>query len=267
MGRLLLEFLFLLIIIITIIIFFVIISKLFDFFDNKFSKIFLGRIGFFAYSCFVFLIGLSILGIIVIFICWVGDAYLYQPLKQLHNSNNHIVTILLTISFFLINNFTFSMPKFLSLDDKYSLTESARITQLLISLAAIAFSPATYFWQSWTPSKTLGLPKDLSYFAVLVGYFGYWFIPLTIISMLLIAFFRGSKCLFNWMLQPKSANFAKTTPNHYDIEKLLRDEKRYNHKVNKNQSNYYIESSKTINLKSPLVNKLQDISFKKTNKL
>lgn len=159
------------------------------------------------------------------------------------------------------------MPKFLSLDDKYSLTESARITQLLISLAAIAFSPATYFWQSWTPSKTLGLPKDLSYFAVLVGYFGYWFIPLTIISMLLMAFFRGSKCLFNWMLQPKSANFAKTTPNHYDIEELLKNEKRYNHKVNKNQSNYYIESSKTINLKSPLINKLQDISFKKTNNL
>jgi hypothetical protein len=69
------------------------------------------------------------------------------------------------------------------------------------------------------------------------------------------------------MLQPKSANFAKTTPNHYDIEELLKDEKRYNHKVNKNQSNYYIESSKTINLKSPLINKLQDISFRKTNKL
>ena len=263
----LLGFLFLLFLIIIIIIFFVIISKLFDFLDNKFSKKILGRIVFFVCSCLALLFGLSILGIIIIFICWVGDAYLYQPLKQLHNVNNNIVAILITIFFFLINNFAFSMPKFLSLDDKYSLTESARITQLLISIGAIAFSPAAYNWQLWTPSKVLGLPKDISYFSVLVAYFGYWFIPLVIISMVLIACFRGSKHLFNWMIQPKSANFANFSSNHYDIDDLLKSENTYKSKKNKFHETSYIESTKTMNPDDPLTNNLQDISFKKTNNL
>lgn len=267
MFKTLLGFLFLLVLIITIIISFVIISNLFVSLDNKFSKRILGRMFFFACSCLTLFFGLFILGILVIFICWVGDAYLYQPLKQLHNANNHIVTVLITIFFFLINNFTFSMPKFLSLDDKYSLTESARITQLLISIGAIAFSPAAYFWQSWTPQKFLGLSIDLSYFSVLVVYFGYWFMPLTLTSMLLIAFFRVSKHLFNWMLQPKSAIFAKTTHNHYDIDDLIKSENTYESKKTKFQRNDHITSTKALSPDDPLTNKLQEISFKKTNNL
>lgn len=237
--------LFLLILIIIMSLSFVIINGILTHLHDKYIGKSHRILKYLFLSILAFLVFFIIMLLIVASICFWGDYFLSSPLRKLHNAPYQNMTLLISIFIFLISNFIFSIPKFLSLDAKYTFTENARFTQLFISLGT-AVVPATFYeWLKWHPHGE----TDISYLAALVAYFSGLFFILSFIAIITMIFFRVCNPFFHWMLQPKSANFANLSSNHYDIDDLLKSEQKYK------------------NPKKALESKLQKLSFKNANNL
>ncbi|MBB1079043.1 hypothetical protein H5S09_03830 [Limosilactobacillus sp. STM2_1] len=178
-------------------------------------------------------------------------------LAKLQSANLTAIGFLTTITFYFLSNFIFKIHVILGMDNTKKLSLNAELAKLFIEIASISATPTFFLWHN-----QLKLPNsndDFLLLSLFVSDFALVFGVAMFIAILFIFAFRVLKFIPAWMLQPKSANFATLSPNHYDIDNLLESENTY-----KSKKKNYIDSMKATISNDPLTNKLQDISFKRT---
>lgn len=193
------------------------------------------------------------------------DPKLHSFLDKLYSSKetNSVVSIICSLITFYIVNMIFDSPNWFEFLSNYQLKNNAKLVKSFMQIFIFALTPALFFWQK-SKWNFHGL-NSVSFTGLFLYFFGAFLISILILGII-SCLFKSHK-IRSIFLQPKSPNFANHSLNHYEIENLLKCENKYKCNFNKNQSKYYVESSKTIDLKAPLTRELQDISFKETNNL
>lgn len=188
--------------------------------------------------------------------------FLYQPsiyrslhsfLTTLHSREKTSgITSLVSAGFslFIVNMF-FDCPNWFLFLKNYQLKENSQLTKTFLQLSIFSVLLGLFIWQDHNSIKIFSTEFNIISYT---GLFAYLYLAL-LLSVLILAFFSflfHRKLFRSLLLQPKSANFAVSSPNHYDIDDLIKSEQK------NNNSEFQF---------SALEEKLQELSFKNSNNL